>query len=81
MQANHALANVNVIVNGIEHSRSAFEQWHALVLARDVWDKLDEPGRAKVLRAIDVEMRPRGYLRPGTDRYGLAHQILARGTP
>jgi hypothetical protein len=78
MQADHALADVSVIVSGIEHSRSAFEQWHALVLAWDVWDGLKEEDRAKVLDAIHGEMRPHGYLQPWTDRYHLAQQIIAR---
>ena len=78
MQADHSVADANVIVSGIENSRSAFEQWHALVLASDVWDALTEEDRAKVLHAIHGEMQPHGYLQPWTDRYGLAQQIIAR---
>lgn len=75
MQGDHSLADVSAVVDGIAHSRSAFEQWHALKLAQQLWGTLGAGSRDLILAAVDVEMRPGGYLRPGTDRYALARTL------
>jgi hypothetical protein len=78
MQGNHELADASAMVDGIARSRSAFEQWHALLLALELWDTLGEPSRTRILDAIGREMEPGGYIEPGTDRYGIARVIQSR---
>jgi hypothetical protein len=80
MQGNRALVDADAIVVGISDSRSAFEQAHALVLAREVWDLLPEDARDRIAAAIEVQMRPDGYIRRSTTRHAIARDLqdLAR---
>jgi hypothetical protein len=78
MQGDHSLLSPAVILDGVSHSRSAFEQYHALLLARDAWDMLDANTREQVLDAIRTQMKPGAWIKHQTERLGLAEQILAR---
>jgi hypothetical protein len=75
MQAKPSLASVESLIDGIAHSRSAFEQFHALLLARTIWRTLMDDDRQKLLRAIESQIRPGGHIRPGTDRHDLVREI------
>ncbi|WP_433162991.1 hypothetical protein [Kribbella sp. CA-247076] len=79
MQGAHSLVNVDVIVNCIAHSRSAFEQWHALLVALDAWSTFSQDSRSRIIAAIERQTGPGGYIRPGTDRHGIARGLLALG--
>jgi hypothetical protein len=81
IQGNPGLADVQVLVEGIRASRSAFEQYHALVAAEEA--KLaGEEGNA-VRAALEAELRgdPRldgiePGIKPGSDRMVVAQRLL-----
>lgn len=81
IQGNPGLADVQVLVEGIRASRSAFEQYHALVAAEET--KLaDEEGNA-VRAAVEAELRgdPRPDeiepgIKPGSSRMAVARRLL-----
>lgn len=76
MQANAALRNFDAAMEVIERPRSAFEQYHAMLLASEMVDDLDEPLRQ---RLADVVEGVRGvYFKPGRDRWQLSEDIFRR---
>jgi hypothetical protein len=83
IQGAPALAIADVLVDAIRQSRSAFEQYAALLAARDA--RLDEAALRMVHDAVDAEFRGSPRL-DGVDsgvtrdagRKGLAEQVLAR---
>jgi hypothetical protein len=76
MQAKPELRDFDAVLNAIEHSRSAFEQYHALLLATQMLDELDPRQRARlasVVRAV------RGFrFRRDADRWQLSEEIVHR---
>ena len=60
MQAKRELRNFDAALDAIEHSRSAFEQYHALVLASEMIDDLDPALRRRLAEAVKAQ---RGMLR------------------
>jgi hypothetical protein len=84
IQGDSCLAVAEVLADAIRGSRSAFEQYAALLAAREA--KLDGDALRTVLNAVDAEIRgvprPDGVdsgLTQGTGRTQLAKQLLAPG--
>ena len=75
-------ALLDVVLKAIGDSRSAFEQYSALVAAADLQDLLDAEQRQKLAETIHSQMttipRPGKYIQRGTDRWSLATRILSR---
>jgi hypothetical protein len=78
MQGRHSLTSSDAIVDGILRSRSAFEQYQALLLAQRAWRSLKRQEQQRVLEAINAEMQPGRHIQHGTDRYELARAIRLR---
>ncbi len=65
-----------MILECIENSRSAFEQFHALAAARELQGKLDAAATAKLAEAVRQQMKPPGHIASGTDRELIARDLL-----
>ncbi|MEU3859724.1 hypothetical protein AB0F03_20515 [Streptomyces sp. NPDC028722] len=76
MQASRELRNFDAALATIEHSRSAFEQYLAMLLTRLMIDDLDA---AQLRRLADIIKSQRGLrFRRDTDRWRLSEEILQR---
>ncbi|MFB0619338.1 hypothetical protein [Streptomyces sp. AGS-58] len=76
MQASRELRNFDAALATIEHSRSAFEQYLAMLLTRLMIDDLDA---AQLRRLADIVKSQRGLrFRRDTDRWRLSEEILQR---
>jgi hypothetical protein len=75
MQGNPRLRDFGVALDGIRRSRSAFEQYHALTLAREMLPDLRDDEKKELAGALESERRR--YITPGTDRWGVAQRILS----
>ncbi|MEU0052628.1 hypothetical protein ABZ299_23235 [Streptomyces sp. NPDC006184] len=76
MQASRELRNFDAALAAIEHSRSAFEQYLAMLLTRLMIDDLDA---AQLRRLADIIKSQRGLrFRHDTDRWRLSEEILQR---
>jgi hypothetical protein len=76
MQGSEALRDLDMAIEAISASRSAFEQYHALKLARMMLPRLDQSDRNRLNRAILRQREPGGYIQPGTDRWTMSELIL-----
>lgn len=76
MQAKRELRNFDAVLAAIEHSRSAFEQYHAMRLIAEMIDELLPPQRRRLAEVITVQRS----LRFGSDtsRWQLSEGILRR---
>lgn len=77
IQKNPALASVNVLRRGILESRSAFEQYHALVAAESSLDRLTAADLGIVASAIDEALAGR-LGQKSSDRRTVARRIKER---
>jgi hypothetical protein len=78
MLEDERVRDLNVSLEAIEHSRSAFEQYYALSLADSMLPNLtkDQSGE---LGALLTDRRGNAvHIKPGTDRWGVAQRILSR---
>ncbi|MEU6576771.1 hypothetical protein [Streptomyces sp. NPDC046805] len=76
MQASRELRNFEAALATVEHSRSPFEQYHAMLLTSIMVDDLDREQRR---RLADVIASERGFrIGRETDRWHLSEQILQR---
>ncbi|MGH3314290.1 MAG: hypothetical protein ACRDP3_27510 [Streptomyces sp.] len=76
MQARQELRNFDAALAAIEDSRSAFEQYHAMVLTEGMIGDLDP---AQLRRLAEVIRSQRGWrFRSDSDRWQLSEQILRR---
>jgi hypothetical protein len=75
MQAKAELRDFDATVMAIEHSRSAFEQYHAMLLAVEMVDDLDANQRHQLAEVVN---RARGRFRADSDRWLLSEEILRR---
>jgi hypothetical protein len=75
MQGKTDLADIDVVLEAITNSRSGFEQYHGLELARRLLPNLKDPERRRLTSAIR-QQRERGWIKPGTDRWSLSEDIL-----
>jgi hypothetical protein len=76
MQGDPRLRDVNVAIDGITNSKSAFEQYHALRLARQMLPTLDVSGRKKLGIAIERQRSADGWIVPGSARWNLSAGLL-----
>jgi hypothetical protein len=76
MQEDPDTADLASVLNAISSSRSAFEQYQALVSALKMLPQLDSPKQKRLADATRQQMSAGGHITPTTDRYSLAQQIL-----
>ena len=76
MHANPSVRDLDVVLDGIRGSRSAFEQYYLLELAEEMVPSLGEDELEKLARTLDDEEKR--YLHPGTDRWGVAKRIRSK---
>ncbi|QIY68885.1 hypothetical protein HEP84_06375 [Streptomyces sp. RLB1-33] len=76
MQASRELRNFEAALTAIEHPRSPFEQYHAMLLTAQMIDDLDATQLRQLTEAIRSQRGPR--LRRDTDRWRLSEDILRR---
>jgi hypothetical protein len=70
------LGSTDIVIDGISASRSAFEQYHALVAAIAMMDGMTDDDRARLRDAIERQQGPSGHITPGSDRRRLATKVL-----
>ncbi|MEV5148619.1 hypothetical protein AB0L14_30570 [Streptomyces sp. NPDC052727] len=76
MQASRELRNFEAALATIEHSRSAFEQYHAMLLTAQMIDDLDATQLRQLAEVIRSQRGAR--FRLDTDRWRLSEDILRR---
>ncbi len=81
MEGRPELRDLELVLDGISASQTAFEQYHALTLARDMLPGLDGPARNRVRDAVLVQQGPEGWIQEGTDRAVVARLLLAELEP
>ncbi|MER6304086.1 hypothetical protein ABT247_31685 [Kitasatospora sp. NPDC001539] len=78
MQGDPALADLPSVLEAIEHPRSGFEQYHALLAARGLLSRLPAAEAQRLRDAVATQLvDPRG-IPYGSDRSWLAEKILSR---
>lgn len=77
MQERPDLAQANLVASAVAGSRSAQEQYQALLAAERAWARWASEDRAAVLRAV-AEARSEGHIAPGSDRDRIARSIERR---
>lgn len=78
MQGDPALADLTSVLDAIEHPRSGFEQYHALLAARGLLSRLPAAEAQRLRDAVAAQLvDPRG-IPYGSDRSWLAEKILSR---
>jgi hypothetical protein len=68
---------IDIVLDGIAHSRSAFEQFHAMVLADNMIAMLT-PNQKIELRSMLESPQTRAWVQDDTDRRTLANTILSK---
>ena len=68
--------HVEIVLEGIQHSRSAFEQFHALRLCEAIFTQLDASARDRIHAAIKSQL-DKTIKKDDLSRWTLANQILA----
>ncbi|WP_405656369.1 hypothetical protein OG581_51450 [Streptomyces sp. NBC_01386] len=76
MQASRELQNFEAALAAIEHSRSPFEQYHAMLLTALMIDDLDATQLRRLADVIKSQRGPR--FRRDSDRWRLSEDILQR---
>jgi hypothetical protein len=76
MQANEELADFEVALAAIAQSKSAFEQYHGLELARRMLPSLDDGQRRRLVEILQQQRGTGGWIKPGMDRWALSQEIL-----
>ncbi|MEU6412839.1 hypothetical protein [Microbispora sp. NPDC046933] len=79
MQARPETRNFDAALEAIENSRSAFEQYHAMLLSLQMVDDLDQEQRRRLAEVIRSERDAR--FRKDGDRLWLSEHILSRVDP
>ncbi|MFD5467823.1 hypothetical protein ACFWIQ_34175 [Kitasatospora sp. NPDC127059] len=78
MQGDPSLADLPSVLDAIEHPRSGFEQYHALLAARGLLSRLPGTEAQRLRDAVAAQLvDPRG-IPYGSDRSWLAEKILSR---
>jgi hypothetical protein len=78
MQGNAALRDLDVALEGIRASRSAFEQYQAIRLAQQMLPDLDAAERATLARTLEENRGEGTWMVPGTDRWSLSEHLLSQ---
>jgi hypothetical protein len=76
MQGGDHLADPESIVDAIERSRSAFEQYHALVAAKQLPPDLGEAERHQLVTAVRRQRGEGGRIKPGSKRWALSEELF-----
>jgi hypothetical protein len=66
----------DLVLSTVGHSRSAFEQYHALRAAEHLLPSLDARQWDRLAEVIERQRGPQGYITPGTERWPLSDRIL-----
>lgn len=78
MRAKGELRDFEAVLDAIGHSHSAFEQYHAMLLAAEMIDDLDP---RQLRRLAETVTSQRGFrFDPGGDRWALSEEILHKTT-
>jgi hypothetical protein len=67
--------------DGLERSRSAFEQYFVLYALNVLIDRLDDEDRMRLAQALNRQRSNGGWIKPGTDRWGLSESMLRKLGP
>jgi hypothetical protein len=78
MEEDEDLRDFNSSLTAIEHSRSAFEQYHALHLAELMLSTLSGDQREQLKTTLTEHPGNATYIQPGTDRWIVAQRIMSR---
>ncbi|MFJ6621100.1 hypothetical protein ACIQOW_26435 [Kitasatospora sp. NPDC091335] len=78
MQGDPALADLTSVLDAIEHPRSGFEQYHALLAARGLLSLLPAAGAQRLRDAVAAQLVDPQGIPYGSDRSWLAEKILSR---
>ncbi|MFJ4191313.1 hypothetical protein [Kitasatospora sp. NPDC089509] len=78
MQGDPALADLPSVLDAIEHPRSGFEQYHALLAARGLLSRLPDDGAQRLRNAVAAQLVDPQGIPYGSDRSWLAEKILSR---
>ncbi|WP_306208156.1 hypothetical protein [Actinoplanes sp. RD1] len=70
------LADLDRVVGVIGGSGSPFEQFHGLLTGMMMVSTLDPGQRRSLAEAVEVQLGPNGYLKPGRERTLMARRIL-----
>jgi hypothetical protein len=76
MEADERLRDFGTALDVIEHSRSAFEQWHALHVAQLMLPTLTNDERRTLRTLLSEQPGQARHIKPGTDRWRIAQQLL-----
>jgi hypothetical protein len=76
MQGNADLRDLDVALEGVRASRSAFEQYQAIRLAQQMVPNLDPDQRAELASTLEQHRGEGTWIVPGTDRWYLSGQVL-----
>lgn len=78
MEEDEDLRDLDAALEAIEHSHSAFEQYHALYLAELMLPTLTSDQREKLKTMLAERPGNATYIKPGTDRWIVAQRIASR---
>ncbi|MFD0276244.1 hypothetical protein ACFVHB_20405 [Kitasatospora sp. NPDC127111] len=78
MQGDPALADLASVVEAIEHPRSGFEQYHALLAARGLLSRLPAAEAQRLRQSVAGRLMAPDGIPYGSDRSWLAEKILSR---
>jgi hypothetical protein len=78
MEEDESLRDFDVSLEAIEHSRSAFEQFHALRLAELMLPTLTSEQRDTLKTMLVEQPGNATYIQPGRDRWIVAQRIASR---
>ncbi|MEV7020849.1 hypothetical protein [Kitasatospora sp. NPDC093558] len=78
MQGDPALADLSSVLDAIEHPRSGFEQYHALLAARGLLSRLPGAEAQRLRDAVAGQLMLPDGIPYGSDRSWLAEKILSR---
>jgi hypothetical protein len=76
MQGNPSFADFSMVLDAIADSRSAFEQYQGLRLARMLLDGLSDAERQALREAVTAQIEPGGHIRASGARWSVAQQVL-----
>jgi hypothetical protein len=68
---------VDIVLEGIEHSKSAFELYHALRAAETLVPTVSEADRVRLATATREQMTPGRFIAQDSDRWPLAQRVLS----
>ncbi|MFD9096958.1 hypothetical protein [Streptomyces collinus] len=78
MQASRELRNFEAALAAVEDPRSAFEQYHAMLLTALMIDDLDATQQRRLAEVVEAQRGSSSRFRDDIDRWRLSEDILAR---